>query len=286
MNILSLNGGGTRGYISARLLAHAESATGKQCYEIFDMVSGLSTGSVLAALIGKGIKAERIAKFYRERCPDIFKNPKCTLLNLFYPKYNKNNLRSVLNEELNIPFSEMKTKVMIYACRIDKPNAEVRFFKSWKDRDFKLNTADIVQASGSAPTYFSPMKFEGGVYVDGALYCNNPSLCSIIEATKFGSSLNSIYNVNIELDNWTGVNNANKLDSMIDWALNLWDITSSLGERANENIAKSLLSFRHHHIVGDPNCQIDSLDFDSMDKIADAAWEEHKDALLDWLGKI
>jgi patatin-like phospholipase/acyl hydrolase len=286
MKLLSLNGGGTRGIMSSIILSRLEQELGKKSHEIFDLVSGLSTGSVLAALIGAGIPADQITKFYRERCPEIFKNPKCTLLNLIFPKYNKNNLRNVLNEQLNIPFSEMKTKVMIYACRIDKPNAQVRFFKSWKDRDFKLNTADIVQASGSAPTYFSPMKLDGGVYVDGALYCNNPSLCAIIEATKLGSSLHDIYNVNIELDDWSGVSNANKIDSMIDWALNLWDITSSLGQQANENISKNLLGTRHQHIVSSSSCAIDSLDFDSMEKIANAAWEEHKGALIDWLGEV
>lgn len=287
MNILSLSGGGCRGYISCKILEKLEFSTGKQCYEIFDLISGLSTGGVLSALLGKATPASACSSFYRERCPDIFKKPKGTLLNLFYPKYNTKNFRNILDEELNFPFSEMKTKVMIYACRIDTPNAEVRFFKSWKDKDFKINTADIVQASGSAPTYFSPMKFDGGVYVDGAIYCNNPSLCSIIEATKFGTSLNDIYNVNIELDNWAGVKNASKLDSIIDWTLNLWDITSSMGQKANQNISDNLLGFRHHHIVTSTNdFPLDSLDFDGMDKIADAAWEEHKDSLLDWLGKI
>jgi patatin-like phospholipase/acyl hydrolase len=286
MNILSLNGGGSLGYASCKLLQHIELATGKQCYEIFDLIGSLSTGSIIAAMLAKGEKAGTIADFYRQKGPLIFKDPKCTFMNLFFPKYNKKHFERILKEELNIPFSAMKTKVMIYACRIDKPNAEVRFFKSWRDRDFNLNTADIVQASSSAPTYFAPKTLDGGIYVDGSLYCNNPSMCSIIEATKLGSPLTDIYNVNIELDKWTGVNHANKLDSIIEWATNIWNISSSLGERANENLSHSLLGFRHHKILANSGLPIDSLDFDRMDKIAEAAWEEHKGALIDWLGKI
>lgn len=46
--ILSIDGGGIRGVIPAVLIDHIESHIGKPVSELFDMVSGTSTGGILA----------------------------------------------------------------------------------------------------------------------------------------------------------------------------------------------------------------------------------------------
>lgn len=286
MNILSLSGGGSKGYISAKLLQKLEESTGKQCYELFDFCSGVSTGSIVGAMLSRSVPAKDIAEFYRTKAPEIFKNKRCFLLNLFKSKYNKKNLEKVLKEYLNVPFSTMKMKTMIYAARIDKPNSQAVFWKSWNDIDFNENTADIVQASSSAPTFFEPHYYDGAYYADGAFIANNPTMCCIAEALRLGKSLNEMYVVNIELENWKGFEKANKIDSIFDWITKIWDLCVSMGVAESEYQAHQLLGFRNHSIKVNESVDADSLDFDRMDKIAEAAWEEHKDALIDWLGKI
>ncbi|MEJ2560887.1 MAG: patatin-like phospholipase family protein, partial [Anaerolineae bacterium] len=47
--ILSIDGGGARGYITLHCLAQLEELTGQPAHEIFDFYAGTSTGSLIAA---------------------------------------------------------------------------------------------------------------------------------------------------------------------------------------------------------------------------------------------
>lgn len=49
--ILALDGGGIRGILTLQLLKALEEEAQAPCYEIFDMVSGTSTGGIIAGLI-------------------------------------------------------------------------------------------------------------------------------------------------------------------------------------------------------------------------------------------
>jgi hypothetical protein len=54
VNILSLDGGGTKGFVTIEVLKNIQKLCGgKPIHEIFDYISGVSTGSVLAVLLGK-----------------------------------------------------------------------------------------------------------------------------------------------------------------------------------------------------------------------------------------
>jgi patatin-like phospholipase/acyl hydrolase len=55
MNILSLNGGGTSGLMTALILAKIENEYGNKhiCCELFDLITGVSTGSIIGALLSK-----------------------------------------------------------------------------------------------------------------------------------------------------------------------------------------------------------------------------------------
>ncbi|NEO65121.1 MAG: hypothetical protein F6J98_33900 [Moorea sp. SIO4G2] len=59
--ILSLDGGGMRGVISARILQEIEKTIkekyGQELHEYFDLISGTSTGSILAAGIACNMTA-------------------------------------------------------------------------------------------------------------------------------------------------------------------------------------------------------------------------------------
>jgi calcium-independent phospholipase A2 len=59
--MLALSGGGTRGLISLEVLAHIEMRTGgKRIHELFDVISGTSTGGLMALFfsVTKGTVAE------------------------------------------------------------------------------------------------------------------------------------------------------------------------------------------------------------------------------------
>src|SRR5712691_13468291 len=70
--IFSLDGGGIKETFSAAALAALEEATGKRCVEHFDLITGTSTGGIIAIGLGLELSAREIVEFYEEHGPDIF----------------------------------------------------------------------------------------------------------------------------------------------------------------------------------------------------------------------
>lgn len=75
--ILSIDGGGIRGLIPAKVLAELEAELlkddpNKKLYEHFDLICGTSTGAILAIGISLGISAKELAKFYEDNAKIIF----------------------------------------------------------------------------------------------------------------------------------------------------------------------------------------------------------------------
>ena len=78
--ILSLDGDGIRGLITARILQDLENWTERRIYELFDLIVGTSTGGILAAGLprprtgqfGDPCTAKELAEIYSERGQEIF----------------------------------------------------------------------------------------------------------------------------------------------------------------------------------------------------------------------
>lgn len=52
-NVLSIDGGGIRGIIAIEILRHLEKLTGRRVQDMFDYIIGVSTGAIIAAVIGE-----------------------------------------------------------------------------------------------------------------------------------------------------------------------------------------------------------------------------------------
>jgi uncharacterized protein len=52
--ILSLDGGGAKGFYTLGVLREIEGMTGRQLCEVFDLIFGTSTGAIIAALLALG----------------------------------------------------------------------------------------------------------------------------------------------------------------------------------------------------------------------------------------
>ena len=79
--ILSIDGGGVRGIIPARILQAIEEKTGKPVSELFDLVIGNSTGGLIALGLltpneegNPKYKAADLVKFYKDKTPIIFES--------------------------------------------------------------------------------------------------------------------------------------------------------------------------------------------------------------------
>ena len=65
--ILSLDGGGIMGAYAASALATFERATGRRAVEHFDLITGKSTGGIIAIGLAMGASAEEVISILRDR---------------------------------------------------------------------------------------------------------------------------------------------------------------------------------------------------------------------------
>jgi uncharacterized protein len=69
--ILSLDGGGAKGFYTLGVLREIEALIGCPLYQKFDLVFGTSTGAIIAALLGLGKTVKEISKLYEDNVPTV-----------------------------------------------------------------------------------------------------------------------------------------------------------------------------------------------------------------------
>src|ERR1700682_2084630 len=73
--ILSLDGGGAKGFYTLGVLAQVEAMLkGKLLCDHFHLIFGTSTGAIIAALVALGRKVADIHSLYRQHVPTVMKN--------------------------------------------------------------------------------------------------------------------------------------------------------------------------------------------------------------------
>ena len=172
--ILSLDGGGIRGTMSAQILVEIEKAL--QHYyqdpkyslgDFFDLVGGTSTGSILAAGIAKGITAKQLLSFYEEDGVEIFaqnwyaKIPGLgKLAGQVWTQYNPCHLEAKLAEvfgDTKLGDGQLKCYLMV-VTKNATTGRTMFFINDPKSKDYAQNRevklCDIVRASCAAPTFF------------------------------------------------------------------------------------------------------------------------------------
>ena len=163
--------------------------------EVFDLFCGTSTGAIVAASLATGSTGKEIQRWYEENEQDVFggKAGKVGgIVSMRWPfirsTYGDRKFNEVLREKFGERrLGEVKTPLMIPATEIR--NGTVYMFKSGYDREFTRDKEvliwEAVRASAGAPTYFDPYEPEstdGGLFADGGIWCNNPSMTALIEA--------------------------------------------------------------------------------------------------------
>lgn len=195
--ILSLEGGGIMGAFSASVLATLEEDTNCKCVEHFDLITGTSTGGIIAIGLGLGMSAQEILKFYQDNGEQIFRNTGFTrrlfnsVRHLFQPKHSQENLRQALIGAFKEKkFGESKCRLVIPTY--DAIGGRIFLMKTAHHERFKFDiqakAVDVALATSAAPTYFSAAPFpihQGASYVDGGVWANCPALVGLVEAIHF-----------------------------------------------------------------------------------------------------
>ena len=198
IKVLSIDGGGVRGIIPVRILQEIEARTNKPISEVFDIITGTSTGGLIASALitpnqdGKPrYNTKDLMQLYLNDSSSIF-SPSVfrrllTGFGLWGSKYDRSNYDQILLQTFgNTLLSQALCPIFIpiYAIDKDKPFIASSFFaKQSNTNDFYLK--DIVAATSAAPTYFTPVKFKNldnsvsYTGADGGIYANNPELVGI-----------------------------------------------------------------------------------------------------------
>ena len=195
--ILALDGGGIKGTFTAAVLAAWEKETSLRVQDHFDLITGTSTGGILAIGLGLGLSGQEMLDFYKKRGPAIFpvtgfrRKLDRTIRQLFQPKFSQD----VLRHELRAAFGERNfgdSKVRLLIPASDTLRGRIFLFKTGHDPRFKhdldISAAEVALATAAAPTYFQAARIahhEGCGYVDGGVWANNPALAGVVEAVSF-----------------------------------------------------------------------------------------------------
>ena len=68
--ILSLDGGGAKGFYTLGVLKQLEAIAGP-LHERFDLIFGTSTGAIIAALLALGKPVDEVHRLYRQHVPAV-----------------------------------------------------------------------------------------------------------------------------------------------------------------------------------------------------------------------
>ena len=304
--ILALDGGGTRGIYSAKILECLEKSLNVPIRCCFDLIAGTSTGSIIAGAAAIGTPMEKVVELFECEGPEIFRR-KFPRFSLISSKYPKGPLKRAIGKHLSstVKLGEILTPLMIMSSDITTGGIWVFKSKYMKergydyDRDSELLLRDAIVSSCAAPTFFAPHKVRDSVskrescslLADGGLWANNPSIFAYTEAlSKFGKKIKQIRILSIG----TGPETSNTYNSACCWGfLTGWGHQKfihyilDLQSQASTNMADLLLNryrdkSRDQYLRIQPNEAKGDLDtigtnyFNALKRDADADYEENE----------
>ncbi|XP_026055362.1 calcium-independent phospholipase A2-gamma-like isoform X2 [Carassius auratus] len=202
IRVLSIDGGGTKGLVSLQVLKQLEAQTGKRVYQLFDYICGVSTGAVLAFMLGLArISLDECEEMYHRFGSDVFRqNPLVGTVKMGWTHsyYNTETwemiLREKLGEEILIKTArdELSPKVSAVSAVVNWGKSPKAFiFRNYNHAPGRLSRYaggsgyrlwQAVRASSAAPGYFQEFPLHGDIHQDGGLILNNPCALAVHES--------------------------------------------------------------------------------------------------------
>lgn len=204
--ILTLDGGGIRGVLTAVLLKRLDRIQPGFLDKI-DLFAGTSTGGILALALAAGFTPEECKDLYVRFGPEIFANPIPDWVDggsLFGAKYENDSLARALRRYFGDRTLKdlLPRQVLISSFDLDNQDSANRNpeqFRTWKAKffhnyaaeergaDLAEGVVDVALRTSAAPTYF-PV-YDG--YIDGGVVANNPSMCAVAQALDSARHVNA-----------------------------------------------------------------------------------------------
>jgi predicted acylesterase/phospholipase RssA len=168
---IAIDGGGIRGVIVTRALATLERYSRKSVHDIFRLVAGTSTGSIISAGIAAGLTAAQMHQLYITLGASIFrKSWRSILWPLTRFRYPHEPLINALREHIGTrkmgDFWTTNPPTDVVITTYDLISGKTCFIKPWKSEYKDWPVIWAVLASSSVPTYFPVVDSR---YVDGGV---------------------------------------------------------------------------------------------------------------------
>lgn len=187
--ILSLDGGGAKGFYTLGVLAEVESILSRPIHETFDIIFGTSTGSIIATLLATGKTVKEIHELYREHVPNIMRAKEVgwrthRLRMVGEAVFGNDGFDTALTG-LGIVSTKWQLETpMIFKSRHTQAHGRQATFVP----GFGCKLADAVEASCSAYPFFYRKTVVTGdgdevELFDGGYVANNPALYALADAT-------------------------------------------------------------------------------------------------------
>ena len=186
--ILSLDGGGAKGFYTLGVLREIEALIQCPLYKRFDLVFGTSTGAIIAALIALGYEVEQIHQLYKEYVPSVTQArtaaAKSQALATLGAMVFKDKRFDAVKTGVGIVATRWMTeKPMIFKGDVAQSHGRVGTFTP----GFGCTISDAVQASCSAYPFFkrkviTTAQGDHVELIDGGYCANDPTLYAIADA--------------------------------------------------------------------------------------------------------
>jgi len=186
--VLSLDGGGAKGFYTLGVLREVEALAGCRLSEAFDLIFGTSTGAIIASLLALGRSVDEVHALYREHVVKVMARKSAAA---------KSDALETLAHDVygDVGFDAMATGVGIVATKWESERpmifkgdiGQAHGSRATFVPGFGVGVADAVVASCSAYPFFrrKAVTTSGGdriELVDGGYCANNPTLYAIADA--------------------------------------------------------------------------------------------------------
>jgi uncharacterized protein len=196
--ILSLDGGGIRGLISALWLQRLEAELGSPLRDHFDLIAGTSTGAILACGVATGMPAEEMVQLYRRNGREIFPALPSRLWSrvgrvfsegVSAPKYSDQGIKAVLQRVFgDTTLADVPAAKVLLITAYNTLARDAVVIKNRNPAYAQLKLWEVAKASAAAPTYFPAHVLDFGTHsaplIDGGVVANNPTACAIAEGVR------------------------------------------------------------------------------------------------------
>ncbi len=187
--VLSLDGGGAKGFYTLGVLKEIEGLIGCPIHERFNLIFGTSTGSIIAALLALGHSVGEIHALYKKHVISVMEKETAADKSAALKKLADTVFKKSMFDEVKTNVGVVTTKWVIEKPMIFKGNIEQAHGRqgTWVP-GFGVTISDAVQASCSAYPFFEKKVVTTAAgekvdLIDGGYCANNPTLYAIADAT-------------------------------------------------------------------------------------------------------